>query len=246
MTTIKLTKSIENVPPSAEIRQQLKEENRPVCVAFSGGKDALAAALALKNEGISIKLAHLYPVPGVNPRQPLEFSRRYLDYCEDKLETKIHRYPHPGFYRLLNNYIFQAPEHLPSIFRAGIPTPTFEEMWEFIRADLGLDEDTWVADGVRASDSLVRRASIKKHGAMKTKGHKVSAIYDWLQGSVYDYIKDHNIDLAPDYEWFGRSFDGIYYRFIEPMSRFAPDDYQQVLKWFPLAELELIRHDIRV
>ncbi len=42
----------------------------------------------------------------------------------------------------------------------------------------------------------------------------------------------------------GHSFDGLDYRFIEPLSRHAPEDYTRDLDWFPLAELELLRHDL--
>jgi hypothetical protein len=40
---------------------------------------------------------------------------------------------------------------------------------------------------------------------------------------------------------FGRSFDGIDYRFLEPISRLYPEDYQRILQDFPLADLELFR-----
>ncbi|WP_161791100.1 hypothetical protein [Amycolatopsis sp. MJM2582] len=47
-----------------------------------------------------------------------------------------------------------------------------------------------------------------------------------------------------DYEWYGRSFDGLDYRFIEPLSRHAPEDYARDPDWCPLAEPELLRHDL--
>ncbi|MFD6070295.1 hypothetical protein [Amycolatopsis lurida] len=54
----------------------------------------------------------------------------------------------------------------------------------------------------------------------------------------------YSCPLPIDYEWYGRSFDGLDYRFIEPLSRHAPEDYARALDWFPLAELELLRHDL--
>ena len=76
---------------------------------------------------------------------------------------------------------------------------------------------------------------------MKPSSRKVSPVADWLKGEVLARIKSAGIPLPVDYEWFGRSFDGIDYRFIEPLSRFAPDDFARVLDWFPLAEAELVR-----
>ena len=41
--------------------------------------------------------------------------------------------------------------------------------------------------------------------------------------------------LPVDYEMFGRSFDGIDYRFISPIKERFPDDYARILEWFPMA-----------
>ena len=239
-----LTKPVVGVESSEAIRQHLKDEHRPVLVAFSGGKDCVAAELALQEAGVETVLVHLYSVPGKEPGKALGFVEDGLKAYEDKWQKPIHRYPHPGFYRMLNNYVFQPPERLDVIDAAQLPTPEFAVMWLAIRQDLGLDDDTWVADGVRAADSLVRRASIKKHGAMKPEGHKVSPVWDWLDRRVYSYIEDSGVELPIDYEWFGRSFDGIDYRFLKPIHDNAPEDFEQILEWFPLADLELMRHEL--
>lgn len=239
-----LTKPIAGIPSSAEIRKSLTEEGRPVCVAFSGGKDCIAAELALREAGVETVLAHLYLIPGSEHGKTLRFVEDGLSRLEDQLGKEIHRYPHPSFYRMLNNLVFQPPERCAVIESAQLPTVDYESMWELIREDLGLPNDTWVADGVRAADSIVRRGSIKRHGAMKPKHHKVSPIWDWKQGKVFDFISDHGIDLPVDYEWFGRSFDGIDYRFLSKIKENSPSDFEQILSWFPLADLELMRYGI--
>lgn len=226
---------IKGQPTSEEIRATLAAEGRPVLVAFSTGKDALACELALQDAGIDTRLAYLYYIPG------LRFVEETLARQEDQLGKPIARYPHPSLWRWLNNFVFQPPERLPIIAGANMPTIEYVSMWEWIRRDMGLPADTWVADGVRASDSIVRRASFTKHGVMKPSNRKVSPVADWLKGEVMARIARAGITLPPDYEWFGRSFDGIDYRFLEPLSRFAPDDFARVLEWFPLAEVELIR-----
>lgn len=242
--TPKLTKPVEGQPSSAEIRKRLKDEGRPVLVAFSGGKDCLAATLALMDEGIDVRPAHLYGIPGDKPNYAIGFVERALDRYEEQLGVEIVRYPHPSLYRKLQALVFQPPERISIIKAAGMGGFTYEQIWDEIRVDLGLEPDTWVADGVRASDSLVRRASIKRHGAIKQATHKVSPVYDWLKGSVYDYIKMHDIDLPIDYELFDRSFDGIDYRFIKPIKENLPEDYETIKKWFPLVELEILRNEL--
>ena len=239
-----LTKPIPGIDSSEKIRQKLSDENRPVCVAFSGGKDCIAAEMAMQEDGIETVLAHLYLIPGKNEGETLSFVEDNLKYLEDQWQKPIHRYPHPSFYRWLNNLVFQPPERCSVIEAAQLPTPTYEEMWQLIRQDLGLDPDTWIADGGRAADSLVRRASIKRHGAMKVSNRKVSPIWDWKNKPTYRYIEEKGIDLSVEYEWFGRSFDGLDYRFVKPLYDNAREDYEQVLEWFPLAELELIRNGV--
>ncbi|HON75800.1 MAG TPA: hypothetical protein PLQ23_11640 [Dermatophilaceae bacterium] len=230
---------IEGVRPSAEIRAGLAAAGEPVLLAFSCGKDALASWLALRDSGVErVVPYYLYYIPG------LRFVEESLARFESELGTRILRYPHPSLYRWLNSFVFQPPERLAVIEAANMPEPTYEQVVGFVKSDEGLPASTWVADGVRAADSIVRRVSIKTHGAMKPKSRKVSVIWDWRKATVMSRIERSGIALPPDYEWFGRSFDGIDYRFLEPLSRYAPDDYQRVLEWFPLADLELVRHAI--
>lgn len=235
---------IKGQPTSAEVRERLAAEGRPVLVAFSGGKDALAATLALKDAGVETVLAYLYSVPVGADGVMLQFVDDGLARMEDQLGQRIHRYPHQAIYRWLNSFVFQPPERCAVIEAAQLPEPSYEDLWDLIREDLDLPEDTWCADGVRAADSIVRRASFVRHGVMKPKHHKVSPIADWLKGEVMDCITAHGVDLPVDYEWFGRSFDGIDYRFLAPIREHAPEDYERILHWYPLAELELIRHGL--
>jgi 3'-phosphoadenosine 5'-phosphosulfate sulfotransferase (PAPS reductase)/FAD synthetase len=226
-------------PTSAEVRRILADEGRPVLLAFSCGKDALASWLAMRDAGITeIYPYYLYYVPG------LEFVQRSVDRYSELFGVQVRQYPHPSLFRWLNNLVFQAPERCASIEAAQFPNPTYTDMLVMLREEYGLAADTWVADGVRAADSPVRRISFQTHGVMKPKSGKVSVIWDWRKRDVMGRIEQEGFELPPDYQWFGRSFDGIDYRFLEPLSRHAPDDYQRVLDWFPLARLELFRRDV--
>lgn len=233
-----MTTVIKGQPPSADIRRQLAEAGKPVLVAFSTGKDALACEAALREAGVETKLAYLYYIPG------LQFVEETLAQQEDMLGKPIARYPHPSLWRWLNALVFQPPERCAIIEAAKMPNIDYDTMWDLIRDDMGLPHDTLVADGVRAADSIVRRASFVRHGVLKPAKRKVSPIADWVKAEVMDCLRRHRLTLPRDYEWFDRSFDGIDYRFLEPISRHAPDDYQRILEWFPLAELELFRTNL--
>lgn len=226
-------------PSSEEVRAILAAEERPVMLAFSCGKDALASWLAMQDAGITeVRPYYLFYVPD------LRFVQESIDRFSEFFGQHIPAYPHPSLFRWLNNLIFQAPERCASIEAADLPNPSYIDMMCLLREEFGLADDTWVADGVRAADSPVRRISFATHGVMKPKTGKVSVIWDWRKRDVMGRIEKAGIDLPPDYEWFGRSFDGLDYRFLEPMSRHAPDDYERVLEWFPLARLELMRRGI--
>lgn len=153
-----MTTVIRNQGTSLAVREKLAADGRPVLLAFSCGKDSIAAWLAMRDMGIEVVPAYLYYVPG------LRFVDEELDYFEQKFQTRIKRYPHPSLYRWLNNAVFQAPERLRYIEAARLPEPSYEQMWDFIRADIGLDKSTWCADGVRAADSIQRRgAFVRRH-----------------------------------------------------------------------------------
>ena len=214
---------------------KLAAEGKPVLLAFSCGKDSIAAWLAMRDMGIEVIPAYLYYVPG------LRFVDEELDYFEQKFQTRIKRYPHPSLYRWLNNAVFQAPERLRFIEAARLPEPSYEQMWDFIRADIGLDKNTWCADGVRAADSIQRRGAFVQYGYWRRNLKKVSPIGDWLKGEVLDCIRGHHIELPCDYAWFGRSFDGIDKRFTKVLKDKAPDDYATLLEWFPLLEVDHVR-----
>jgi hypothetical protein len=235
---------IKGQPTSAKIRADLAAKGAPVLVAFSTGKDALAVALALQDSGVRTELAYLYLCPGKTPGSTLGFIEDTLKYQEDKLGQKIHRYPHPSLWRWINNLVCQSPDRIPIIAGAEYPAYTYADLWANIREDLGMPADALVADGVRAADSIVRRASLTRHGVLKPAGMKVSPIADWLKATVMDRIQDAGIDLPVDYEWFGRSFDGMDARFTVPLKTHAPADYDQFCHWFPMVPLWEIKEGL--
>lgn len=225
---------MDGVPSSAEVRAALRGQGKPVLLAFSRGKDSLATWLALREDGVQVVPFHLYRVPG------LRFVDESVKVYEDYFQTRIYQYPHPALFRWLNNMTFQVPERRRIIEAAQLPFFTYEELHEVIRHHHDLP-GAWVADGVRASDSPNRRTALKMRGPWRKSVLKVSPIWDWRIRHVREAQQRHQAPIAVDYEWFGRSYDGLDYRFTEPLSRYAPDDYERLLEWFPLVDLEIFR-----
>lgn len=226
---------IKGQPPSEEVIAKLKDDGKPVLLSFSCGKDSIAAWIALEEAGIEVVPVYMWLVPN------LRFIEAELDYFERMFETRIHRYPHAAFYAYLRNATAQAPERLSIIEAMDVPRITYDDIWSAIRKDLDMP-DAWIADGVRAADSIVRRVSFVKYGVMKEKTRKVSPVADWLKAEVMDAISRRGIELPVDYELFGRSFDGLDYRFVAPLKKHLPEDYATLEQWFPMLEADIVRH----
>lgn len=229
---------IKGQPTSKEVLQRLADLHEPVALSFSCGKDSIAAWLAMREYDIEIVPVYFWLVPD------LKFVDEELAYFEDFFGTHIYRYPNPSFYRLISNLVHQTPERLRAIEAANLPIPDCQQEWDIIMDELGLPRKTWKADGVRAADSLNRRSSFVRHGVMKESNRKVSPIADWLKAEVMGIIDRYGVKLPIDYEIFGRSFDGIDYRFIEPMREHLPDDFERIVEWFPFCVTDLIRNGV--
>ena len=64
-----------------------------------------------------------------------------------------------------------------------------------------------------------------------------------LGGCGLDEGRGHGCDRTqghppPDYELFGRSFDGLDMRFMKPLREKRPDDFAVVKKWYPFIEAD--------
>jgi hypothetical protein len=243
-------------PTSAVVREEIRASEAPIILSFSRGKDSLGAWLGLLDAGVAPERIHpvyYYRIPG------MRFTGEYLDYCEQVFGRPIMRMPHPSLYRMWANGVFQPPGRTGLIMASSAEVEITYQMIEAeIRADKKLPVDTMVATGVRAADSIARRTYLKKSGPTSHGKQRIAVIWDWTVKEVYDRIAAEGIKLPPDYEWFarinprtgrpiknsGRTFDGVAHQFLEPLRRYAPDDYERVMFWFPLAEVDTIRQTL--
>jgi len=208
-------------------------------LSFSCGKDSIGCYLALRDRIPNLIPFYLYNVPN------LEFVNRSLGYFEGAMGRRIIRLPHPSLYRQLNQLVFQAPENCAIVEDARLPEFDYLDVYRVIREDNHLAPDTPVAIGVRAVDSPQRWAAMKTHGPLSESRHTFFPIFDWRADRLRDTIRESGIKLPVDYKWFGRSFDGLDYRFLSKIKTHAPADFERILAYFPLAELELKRMEYR-
>jgi len=224
-------------PPGHEIVAKVRKDHGPVTLlAFSGGKDSIAAHLQIRDHFEEVIPFYLYGIPD------LEFIEDSLSYYEKTLfgGRKIIRMPHPSLYRQLNAGVFQPPHHIPVIEAARLPNFDYKDVHDLIRLE-GECPKALTATGVRAADSPMRHVSIMQHGPILLSKGEYFPVWDWKKVDIVREFTRHKIRLSREYEIFGRSFDGLDARFLVPMKKHFPRDFAKLLEWFPLAEVEVWR-----
>jgi hypothetical protein len=227
---------------SAACRAHVRELSGGTCIlSFSRGKDSLAAWLVLRAEGWTVKPFTLNWIPG-----GLRIENEATAYYEREMGTPILRLTHPFFYQMLDDCVYQPPERWAALDEIGVPYLDMTDIDRIARAELG---DHWIAMGTRAVDSHRRRTAIERHGPANHKRRLAQVIYDMRIEALSELIRASGAKLPPDYRLFGRSFDGLYWRYLAPLREHYPDDWERVLEWFPLAwtqferESERVRHE---
>lgn len=223
---------------SDDLCRYVAEKSDGQCLlSFSLGKDSIGSWIQLKRFFTKIELVYLYLVPD------LEFVNQSIEYYETLFNQKIMRLPHPSLYRWLNNATFQAPENLRTIENCRLPMFDYDDSFKAAGEDLKLPKNVFTAVGVRSADSLNRHTSLKMYGSLNRKRKVFYPVYDWKKARLLQEITDSKIKLPVDYKLFGRSFDGIDYRFLKPIKENFPRDYERILTFFPLAELEVKKYE---
>lgn len=220
---------------SAALRRYVRDDlgQRRVLLSFSCGKDAVASWIALREDGFEVVPFFLYLVPG------LRLIDEGLSMYEAHFKTPILRVPHPSLARWLRNNTFAPPGRWEQIAEARVPSLSHAQVEDEVRRRTGLDG--WIGIGTRAADSLARRANQTRYGSLTPSRRSFLPVFDWGIDDVIDAIGREGCGLPDDYRLFGRSFDGLDYRFLRPLRDHYPDDYDRVRAWFPCVEMEFIR-----
>lgn len=224
-------------PPGPEIIAQIRRDYGPkTLLAFSGGKDCIAAMMAMRGKFDDIIPFYLYTVPG------LDIVEESLTYYEKTLfdGQRIMRMPHPSLYRQLGNFVYQPPHHAPVIQAARLEQFSYMDIHDIIR-DYHNCPTAYCATGVRAADSQMRHVSIMQHGPITHSKREYYPVWDWKKADLVREFDKQKIKLSREYEIFGRSFDGLDARFLIPLKKHYPADFARILEFFPLAEADIFR-----
>lgn len=226
-----------NLLSSDQVIEEIRGRTDTILLAFSCGKDSIGLWLEMRKHFPNIVPYYMYLVPD------LEFIEKSLIYYEAFFGCKIVRLPHPSLYRMLRNFVFQPPEHCSVIEAARLPKLEYFDIQQALRDSLGLGAQCYAASGVRAVDSPQRMMSLRKRGAINDTKRQFFGIWDWNKARLVDEITAAGVRLPVDYKLFGRSFDGLDYRFLKPIRDAFPRDFGRILEYFPLADIEIKRRE---
>ena len=225
---------------SAELCEKMAAVSDTAILAFSTGKDSIAAWLQLKKYFKHVVPYYKYFVPDMH------FVEESIKYYEDFFGCHIYRFPHPVLFSYLRNSIFQPPHRINAIQTGGyVGEDDYNDqiISDMIRLRLGLPDTVYTATGVRAADNPTRMLTVKVNGAINHNKKSFLPIYDWKKADLVRSLDEAGVKLPVDYRVFGRTFDGIHYSFQKLLRDCFPEEYERFLKWFPLAEIEIARWD---
>lgn len=222
---------------SVELCKKVAETSPKAICSFSMGKDSIGAAIQMRRYFSGVDYVFLYMVPD------LEFQEIALQYYEAKFSAKIKRMPNPSIYRQLNSLMYQHPGNVDAIFDANLYEGDYDEVFSASKIDLKLPESSFVGVGVRSADSMARRTSIKATGGINLKRKQFFPVHDWNMAKLVSEIKQSGIKLPVDYKIWGRTFDGFDHRFLKPLKDNFPRDFEKIMDFFPLINIELKRYE---
>ncbi len=225
---------------SAELCERMAAECDTAILSFSCGKDSVAAWLQMRKYFKTIIPVFMYCVP------KLKFIEQSLTYYEDFFQTHIYRLPHPCLLDWLNSCMMIPPDQIDGVLRLyGGDLEGYKnkrDVIDLVRYCKGLPDSVYCATGIRIADNLSRRMNIAVSGAVNHNKQSFYPIYDWLKADMLKAFHESGVKLAVDYRIWGRSFDGLMYEYLDGMRTLLPDDYNTLLRWFPLADTEFLRY----
>lgn len=221
---------------SEDLCKYISKINNGTCImSFSCGIDSIAMYYQLEKYFDNIIPIYLYVVPN------LDFVNRYLNYFEDKWGRKIIRMPHPRVIMMLRENVFRTLD-LNEIDDSYWDNYDYTSLCKIASKAIGIGINTMRGIGLKKGDNPSRHMSITKYGSVNYKTNSFYPIYDWNDAKVKGTIRDNNCKVPVDYKIFGRSYDGLGYRFTVPIKKYFPSDYEKLKEYFDLIDVEIKRY----
>lgn len=223
---------------SDELCAKIAEKSNGIALlSFSCGKDSICSWLMMKKHFHTIIPFYFYMVPN------LPFIEKSLKYYEDFFQTKIFRLPNPNFIKQLNYGLYQPKENIKTIVSLNWANPNKDMFVDKLKEKLGLDKNTYMGVGNRATDNLQRWTAFVTNGCINENRKLFWPVFDYSNDDLVDALKKANIKLPIDYKYWQKTFDGLQYRFIKKIKDFEPESYKIIQEWFPFIDIEILRYE---
>lgn len=197
-----------------------------VGISFSGGKESLAIAAALRACGVSFVSVFFDLLPGSDLTR--EIPSQWPDLMGDVTVRT-----HPRFIDALNKGLWESRKSMRSVRRLRLAGYTFQQAAEDAHPDVD-----WWAIGIRGADSPMRAMAVKKTKGVVGIKRQFWPLAHWRIADVRKMLSLFSIELPKDYKLFGRSFDGFESRYT---SRMSPHDRSLMDELFPHWRAECAR-----
>lgn len=216
---------------STALYDPIKTQSRvakEVLVGFSCGKDSIVTLDLCHRFFDRVQPFFMYYIPGMRFQD--DFIRKY----EKRYGVKCIKIPHFETSEFFRYGTFRDPDE-------NMPIVSIKDVYEWLRNETGIH---WIACGERISDSIVRRAMMKKSGSIDYGRGRFYPICYWNKQDVIDYIRYKKLLLPKDYDEIGHSFRGLSGQDIMYVKHKYPDDFEKLLRIWPMAGASAYRENV--
>jgi len=194
-----------------------------VNVGVSLGKDSVCMLdLCVKNFR-NVYPFFMYFVKG------LSFQEAYIRYLEERYHVGILRLPHWMLGTCYCGGLYRDQNFLTDT----CPNITIKDIEDYMVDETGTP---WFCYGQMMCESIERNAMIKHNGEVDEENKRIYPLAEWNPKKVFQYLKNHGIELSPEYRYAKRSIGDLRPENVEIVKEHFPDDYETIKRIFPYIE----------
>ena len=199
-----------------------------VIVSFSGGKDSVVTLDLCHRYFKTVHAFFMYQVPG------LSFQEAALRYAEKRYGIEIMRIPHFGLSDMMRYGAFRQEDPLVGLVK-------IIDIYTWVRLQF---DCWWISAGERISDSIVRRAMMKRSGSIDDKRGRFYPVSLFNKNDVMRYIDHHKLKISPEFHVLGSSAGCLAPKEMFLIKKHYPEDFKKIANFFPFIEASVGKYEM--